>query len=135
MFDCIRFDCEFILPELQDMTFQTKDFYKMLDNYVVSKEGRLFLEKATYFDVPLNERPYFVTDDWEKNPFVQLIGATGKNVADKILVRHSGIISFNGFSISIDGQDMFYEFEAGFQNGVLQFITLMEERPLENETF
>lgn len=133
MFDCIRFECEFILPHLQDMSFQTKDFYNNLDNYVVTKSGRLLLETEEYNIVPENKRPYFDTEDWDTNPFVQLIGSTDKKIIDIVPIRHSGLINFTGFYLSPDGQDIFYDFQAAFDNGILVFISILEERPLENE--
>lgn len=132
-FDCIRFNCDFVLPHLQDMTFQTKNFYRSLDNYVVSEHGRLLLENITYETVPESKRPYFGTEDWNTNPFVQLIGATDEKIIDRVFIKHSGLIKFNGFYLSPDGHDIFYDFQAGFDNGILIFISVLEERTLDNE--
>lgn len=133
MFDVIRFDCDFIIPHLQTMSFQTNDFFKNLDYYVVSKEGRLFLEKGIYEDVPENKRPYFGTPEWDKEPFVRLIGSSEKKVSEIIPVNHSGAIMFIGTLFTMNNQDMFYKFEAGFNKGILAYISVLEERPFERE--
>jgi hypothetical protein len=41
MFDEVR--CEYPLPdaELQDERFQTKSFYRLLENYTITKDGKL----------------------------------------------------------------------------------------------
>jgi hypothetical protein len=130
-FDTLRFDCDFILPSLQEMSFQTKDFFNQLDTYVVSKEGRLFLEKAVFHEVPENKQPYYGTADWYTNPFVRLIGSQEKEVLDAVLIRHDGLVDFTGYIINPNGNDMFYNFQAGFSNGVLEFITLVDEQELD----
>ncbi len=136
MFDVISFECDFILPHLQGVAFQTKDFYNANDSYVVTKEGRLMLEKAKWHDVPEKDRPYFGTKEWDTEPFVRLIGSTDKEVIGRVLVMHDEEVEFTGYIISMDGKsDMFYRFQAGFNNGVLMYITLLEERSLENEYF
>jgi hypothetical protein len=133
MFDVIRFDCDFISPHLQDVLFQTKDFYNNLDTYVVSKTGQLLLEKVEFSDVPEHKRPYFGTPEWDNNPFVRLVGATDRKVIDSTPVQYTGEVDFLGYIITLNGHDMLYKFQAGFEKGVLRFITVVEERNLENE--
>src|SRR5437879_3166071 len=55
MFDEVR--CEYPLPdvELQDERFQTKNFYRLLENYTITKEGRLIHESSHWGKV---EVPY-----------------------------------------------------------------------------
>ena len=46
MFDKLR--CEYPLPdaEMQDEQFQTKDFYRLLENYLITKAGRLIHDSS-----------------------------------------------------------------------------------------
>ena len=59
MYDHIK--CEYPLPdaseEVQNDVFQTKDFYNAMDDYTITKEGRLILHKKVYEEVPEEETP------------------------------------------------------------------------------
>lgn len=135
IFDVIRFECDFVLPQLQGVAFQTKDFYNQNDSYVVTEDGRLMLEKARWHDVPEHERPFFGTKEWDTEPFVRLVGSADKEVISRVFITHDDKIDFTGYIINLGGKEMFYRFQAGFNNGVLMFITLLEEKQLENEFF
>lgn len=53
MFDEVR--CEYPLPdaELQDERFQTKSFYGLLENYTITKDGRLIHDSSHWGKVAI----------------------------------------------------------------------------------
>jgi len=74
MFDTVI--CEYPLPteDLQEDTFQTKDFDNVMDVYKITKSNRLLREKYKYETVPEEERPYYGKPEWN-NKFMQLVGS------------------------------------------------------------
>lgn len=76
MFDEVT--CYYQLPGLSnasEIEFQTKGFDNILDKYIITEEGELFLEDYDLVSVSEEERPYYGTDLWENNPITKLFGS------------------------------------------------------------
>lgn len=79
MFDNVK--CEWPIEEpVQNEVFQTKSFGDgyvggFMDDYTITKEGRLIHHKTTYEVVPEEERPYWGKPEWKKNPLMQVCGS------------------------------------------------------------
>ncbi len=69
MFDEVR--CEYRLPdaEVQDGRFQTKDFYRILETYTITKDGRLMYDSVHWgkIAVPYTGDFRFYTSRGEHN--------------------------------------------------------------------
>jgi len=123
MFDEIK--CEYPLPEkfkfLQNKTFQTKDFYNVMDEYTITKNGKLVRQKFKYEVVEEKNRPYFGTPEWNKSPFSKMIGSLKKCIDKKEMIEFHGYIRF---CTVVSGN--FYEFTAKFTDGKLVKISPVE---------
>lgn len=130
MFDHIT--CEYPLPdkEVQDEVFQTKSMERHMDDYVITKEGRLVWHRIRYESVPEEERPYYGTNDWD-DPLFRMIGSMRSVPVADIDMHEHGTIRFY-ILIRKDGIDPLwaknpadgvevtkYEYEAKFMNGNL----------------
>jgi hypothetical protein len=82
MFDTIN--CKYPLPDLpagvKTDNCQTKAFGDgfvggFMDDYTITVAGRLIYHKATYEMVPEEERTYYGTPEWDKNPLLQICGS------------------------------------------------------------
>ena len=82
MFDNVKIEYEMPDPEIQNGNFQTKDLENLLDNYTITKEGRLILHQCHYEEVPEEERYYYGKPEWDENPIFQFMGSM-KSVFDK----------------------------------------------------
>lgn len=122
MFDEIK--CEYPLPdeEMQNETFQTKDFHNAMDHYTITKEGRLIWHKTRYEEVPEKERKYHGTPKWEENPIYQLMGSMRSIPVANIDVQHHGVIRF--YTSKVDG---WFEYEAKFTDGQVIDIKRIKE--------
>lgn len=124
MFDRIK--CEYSLPDplVQDEIFQTKSLDCLLDDYTITSDGRLILHEVRYEPVPAEERPFHGTDEWDKNPFLQLIGSLRSvPLGDTPLPYHGDIVFYT--SLDADGREWF-EYKARFTEGALQWIRRVE---------
>ena len=116
MYDHIH--CEYPLPdaEMQEKEFQTKDLENLMDYYTITKEGLLIHHVKKYELVPEEERPYYGTEDWDKNPLVQAFGMLKSiPVCDKY-VDYNGDLIFYDFK---PGTDDLIHYKAEFRNGQL----------------
>lgn len=124
MYDHIR--CEYPLPDpiVQDELFQTKSLHRVLDEYTIASDGRLILHEVRYEPVPAEDRPFYGTDEWDENPFLQLIGSLRSVPLDDVSVPYHGDIVFYT-SLDADGRKWF-EYRARFTEGALQWIRRVE---------
>ena len=97
MFDNVKSDYD--LPEaLPGVRYQTKSFGDgyvggFMDDYTITKEGKLIFHNTTYEVVPEEERPYWGKPEWKKNPLMQVCGSMRvASVKDEELDFH-GIIN------------------------------------------
>lgn len=124
MFDYII--CEYPLPhkEVQDAQFQTKHLNCHMDNYTITKEGRLIWCRTRHKEVPEEERPYYGKPEWDKEGFgmyiYRNIGSTKIVSVAQVDIQEHGSIRFY-----IDVKSMWYEYEAIFEEGqIVKLITI-----------
>ena len=123
MFDSVYIEYE--LPEeyafLQDMEFQTKDFEKLMDKYVITKDGRLLKKEYRWDIIPEEERPYYGTEEWNKNPIYKLIGSMRSVPQKSTDMDFHGV--FNFYTAVERPEDKcaydFYDMQAKFTDGKL----------------
>jgi hypothetical protein len=125
MFDNIK--CEYPLPgapiKVQDDIFQTKDFDNAMDDYTITKEGRLILHKKVYEEVPEEERPYYGKPEWEK-PLFKVFGCVKSRPVADIDIQHHGYIRI--YTIlnrsDDDARGEWYEYALKFTDGKLESV-------------
>ena len=109
--------CEYLLPdtpkEVQNDIFQTKDFECLMNEYVITEDGELFLSVYEYYEVPEEERPYYGTPEWEGNQFKRLVGSMGHKFIENKKINHHGII----FIYTIASDREWWEYEIKFTDG------------------
>ncbi len=118
MYDNI--ECEYPLPDTPtglNLDFQTKDFGDgftggFLDNYTITKDGKLVLHKEAWELVPEEERPYWGKPEWEKNPFLQLAGSMKSIPLGDEVIDYHGVINI----YTMVGKT-WYEYEFKFTDG------------------
>lgn len=62
-----RLTCQYPLPGLSDPTsieFQTKDLECLINDYTITREGRLIEHYREYEECPENERPLYGSPEW-----------------------------------------------------------------------
>jgi hypothetical protein len=147
MFDYIR--CLYPFPDgfTEDIEYQTKDTEaQFLNNYTITKEGRLVHHTVTVHDVPKAERPY---PEAAEGSFESFIGCM-RSIPDKdVEVPFHGDLVFytsNHSSIGPDGyltsdgkHGWWREYTATFDHGTLVKIeggaTMDEKPPITREEF
>lgn len=110
LFDRLTFEdgLEIAFPEIGAdpiaMTWQTKsipDGLPMMETYKVTAEGRLFMEKAEYEQVPEEERPgYDETIGGFANEFERWYGSIKKATSGWADTEHSSFIERSAGSMS-----------------------------------
>jgi hypothetical protein len=135
MFDTIK--CEYPLPDAEDGgEFQTKSFGDgfvggFMDDYTITKEGRLIYHKTTYETVPEEERPYFGTPEWEKNPLLQVCGCMRPVHIEDIDMEYHGYV--NMYTCAPGSGTTWWEYDIKFTDGVICDVKrVYEERGLGN---
>ena len=126
MFDHIR--CEYPLPkfhELQEEVFQTKSFECLLDEYTITKDGRLILHAKRWEVVPEEERPYYGKPEWKK-PLYRLFGSLRTVSIGDVEISYHGDVFF--YTVA---NDKLVTFRARFTNGRLESLDLWDVESLE----
>lgn len=129
MFDEIK--CEYQLPDpvVQEETFQTKSFERLLDRYTITCDGRLILHQVRYESVPEEERPYYGTPEWKQSEFTHLIGSMQAVPIGDVEVPYHGDVYFYTSIGSRDAGDYeWFEYQVRFTEGRLQWIKRVGER-------
>jgi hypothetical protein len=116
MFDTIK--CYYPLPDerLQKEEFQTKDLENLLNDYTITEDGLLIHHVKEYELVPEEERPYYGTKEWDKNPIVQVLGMFKSKFIYDEHVNYNGDLIFYTFNHKTSNLT---EYKASFVDGVL----------------
>lgn len=121
MFDSV--ECEYPLPdpEAQHIWFQTKDLNNLMDNYTITREGRLILHLWDYEETPKAERRY---PDAPEGSFESMFGIIRKVEGSERLVdqHYHGDLYFYGFLDERNPASDWYEYRARFTEGTLTSI-------------
>lgn len=123
MFDEIKY--EYPLPDatVQDETFQTKSFDRVLTLYTITADGRLIEHTTRMEVVPEAERPHFGMPKWEHDSLYRSIGSLRSVPTGDVVVPHHGDIFFYTSTGSReDGTFEWYEYQARFTEGRLQWV-------------
>lgn len=125
MYDNVK--CEYPLPDtpadIQKEEFQTKAFGDgfvggYMENYTITKDGKLILHKKTWEVVPEEKRPYYGTPEWKNNPFLQICGSMKAiPLGDEVIEYHGMINIYN-----IDSNEEWYEYQIKFTDGKVESV-------------
>ena len=134
MFDNIQ--CEYPLPDTgypvsPGHTFQTKSLGRALDEYTITADGRLILNKVRWESVPDEERPYYGTPEWE-NVWAKLAGSLRTvPVGDEEVLYHGDVYFYDVFSSRDGSEEAWIEYKARFTEGGLSRIEVakVHDRP------
>lgn len=108
LFDDLK--CEYPLPDsnMQDHAFQTKSLDNRLDQYRITKDGRLMVAEYRLDPIPESERKHF-------------LDCTHRVELGERDTQYHGDIVFYAFEDRYDNSDMI-EYQARFTDGQLQWI-------------
>jgi len=93
-----------------------------MDEYVITEDGRLIRTITEWEPVPKEERLYYGTPEWDKNPMFQIIGSIKVNKVGQKEIPYHGDVYFHTLF-----NNKFYDFKARFTEGVLNYIVLEKE--------
>jgi len=122
MYDNVK--CEYKLPDtppkIQADVFQTKAFGDgmtggYMDDYTITKDGRLLLHKKAWEVVPEEERPYYGKPEWDKRGLFQLMGSMKAVPLGDDVIEHHGIIHI----YNMDSNEVWFEYEIKFTDGTV----------------
>lgn len=110
MFD--RVCCEYPLPnpEHQKLVFQTKDLRCVMEQYVVTRNGRLI--RYAHEFVPEEDRHYYGTPEWTEGVVFQVCGIFRIKKEGKDIDYHGDV---RLYCLSANGEDI--EYTLRFTNG------------------
>jgi hypothetical protein len=130
MFDYLL--CEYPLPDTapkwitEKTLWQTKDTdAQYMENYTITKEGRLIHHSVLYENVPENERPYWGKPEWETSKVLQLCGCIRSVPNGDIDTNHHGDLHIGAMSGS--QPYVFYDLIVRFTNGRVEWIKEVKE--------
>jgi len=128
MYDNVKIEYEMPDPEIQDSMFQTKDLENMLDNYTITKEGRLIWHKCYWEEVPEEERPYYGKPEWDDNGIFQFIGSM-KTIpdGDEDLNFH-GVLEVHELLGDPNAEYEWFSYNLKFTDGTLVEVIRNENR-------
>lgn len=124
MFDNVK--CEYPLPDaphvVQKEVFQTKSFGDgftggFMDDYTVTKDGKLIWNKKTYEYVEEEDRPYYGKSEWEKHGLYRLMGSLRSVHEEDIEKDFHGVLN-----IYTEVGRVWYEYNIEFTNGKVSRI-------------
>lgn len=122
MYDDIK--CDYPLPdkEMQKETFQTKDFDCRLEEYLITKEGKLIHHTVRQEIVPEEERPHYGKPEWDK-PVYRMMGSIRSIPTGDVEIPFHGDMTFYTYLGDPNNDDAkWYEYEARFTKGTLSSI-------------
>ena len=128
MYDDIR--CEYPLPdkEVQGEVFQTKDFGCCLEEYLITKEGKIIHHTVRREAVPEEERPYYGKPEWDKGLY-RMFGSLRSIPTGDVEIPFHGDLRFYTYLGDLKGDtETWYEYEARFTEGVLTSIKRVDAR-------
>jgi hypothetical protein len=132
MFDELR--CEYPLPdpEVQEELFQTKSFENLLDYYAITKDGRLIKYEIGGEPVAAEkvEKPvYHGAADTESDPLARIVNVVRTVPIGEVEIAYQGDIRFYTHKeTKRAGKKAWYEYQAHFTGGKVQWIQRVEER-------
>jgi hypothetical protein len=129
MFDNIK--CEVPLPDgWEPGELQTKDFGCEMVTHIISKEGRLLMDRGHWEEVPKEERPYPDAPEGDIRAWCGSI----RRVPKYVDANFHGFVFFGGLEVVgyKDGDRMHptyksHDYKAKFTDGQLQGIFIDEE--------
>ena len=127
MFDYIR--CDVPLPDGAERSeLQTKDFDCEMVTHIISKDGRLMLDRGHNEMVPLMDRPMWKAE-WgdseaaQKEHAVDALCGCMRRVPKYEDANYHGLVNFYGS----DKGNVWHEYNAKFTDGQLVEISLVPE--------
>ena len=124
LFDIIK--CEYPLPdpEIQDVEFQTKTFNGgCMDQYTITKKGKLIFHKTDWIDVPEEERPFYGRPEWDKHKISRACGSIKQIHIGDMIIKYHGII--NMYTHTAD--EKWYEYNIEFTKGEVTNVERINE--------
>jgi hypothetical protein len=125
--------CHYPLPDsaVQAEVFQTKSLGRAMDQYAITRDGRLILHEARYETVPEEERPLYGTPEWENRPWLQLLGSmTRVPVGNREIPYHGHLLFYTYLGERPDGET--FEYLAKFTDGRVEEIERVHPGDIEN---
>jgi len=121
MFDEVKIEYEMPDSEIQNETFQTKSLENMMDNYTITKEGRLIFHKCHYEEVPEEERFYYGKPEWDENKALfKFIGSMTSVYDGDVDMQYHGILEIHTMLGKYkDDGSTWYSYDLKFTDGVL----------------
>lgn len=125
MFDYIK--CEYPLPKEGAPVdgYQTKDLENFMEDYTITKEGRLIHHTVRYEDVPEEERPYYNDPRWDKSPLLQMVGSIRSIPAGDVDMNYTGSVRF--YNDPMEFQAIFVEGNLVYIKDLTQELNLTED--------
>jgi hypothetical protein len=90
-----------------------------LDNYTISKEGKLIFHSVQWETVPENERPYWGKPEWDTT-FGSFVGSIRSIPTGDVEISYHGYLCLSAMSNTQPYQ--FYEMVASFTHGHLDWL-------------
>ena len=133
MYDEVRAEYPLPDPEAQDLVYQTKSLDCFLDDFTVTRDGRLILHAVDYEQVPENERPNYGKPEWEHGGIGQLMGSLHKVPLGDVEIPYDGDLEIHTSTGSHEkGDYRWYEYIIRFEDGRVSWIKRAKE--VEEET-
>lgn len=124
MFDNVK--CEYPLPDSAglpaDEIFQTKSFGDgftggFLDDYTITKDGKLIWNKKKYEYVEEEDRPYYGKPEWDRHPLYKLIGSMKGISEDDVFKNYTGVLNMYSAVGDTTVSGAWYEYNVVFVDG------------------
>lgn len=126
MFDYIRCEYPLPIPEMQDRSFQTKFAdWCYLDDYTITKDGRLIHHTTRSEVVPEAERPY---PNAPEGSLLGICGMLRRVPTGDVEIPYHGDIVFYDWRVPGQHTDL-VDFVARFTNGRVEWIRVDGEEP------
>ena len=113
--------CEYPLPdcpkEVQEEVWQTKDMVNLLDDFTITKDGKLIHHQCEWDIVEEKDRPYYGKPEWDDNPLFQIFGSMERRATENVIVEYHGMMHI--IAQSPVGIREFYEYELKFTDGIV----------------
>ena len=134
MYDEVRVEYSLPDPEAQDLVFQTKSLDCFLDDFTVTRDGRLILHAVEYEEVPEEERLNYGTPEWDKGGIYQLMGSLDKVPTGDIGIPYEGDVEIHTCTGSREEGDFrWYEYIIRFEGGRVSWVKRVKEVDEANE--
>lgn len=133
MFDNVT--CKYPLPdcpkEVQEEVWQTKDMVNLLDDFTITKEGKLIHHQCEWDIVEEQDRPYYGKPEWDENPLFKVFGSMERTPTEDVVVEYHGMMRI--IAQTPDNSGTFYEYELKFTDGMVVDAKLLLKEYIDNE--